>query len=71
MGPQINKQQIETSTRYVDIAQDEGAELLQRRQALDEGAHGKGYFFAPTIFGEVKREDAHRAGGSLRSRAER
>ena len=30
MGPQINKQQIETSTRYVKIAQDEGAALLCR-----------------------------------------
>jgi alpha-ketoglutaric semialdehyde dehydrogenase len=54
MGPQINKQQIETSTRYVKVAQDEGASLLQGGATLKEGAHGKGHFFAPTIFGKVK-----------------
>src|SRR6185437_2406830 len=30
MGPQINKQQIETSTRYIDIAKKEGAKLHRR-----------------------------------------
>jgi aldehyde dehydrogenase (NAD+) len=54
MGPQINKQQIETSTRYAKIAQEEGAALLQGGVALKEGAHGKGHFFAPTIFGKVQ-----------------
>src|ERR1700729_2652744 len=56
MGPQINKQQIETSTRYTKIAQEEGAALLQGGVTLAEGAHGKGYFFAPTIFGKVKEK---------------
>jgi acyl-CoA reductase-like NAD-dependent aldehyde dehydrogenase len=54
MGPQINKQQIETSTRYTKIAQDEGATLLQGGVTLAEGAHAKGHFFAPTIFGKVQ-----------------
>src|SRR6185437_16027699 len=54
MGPQINKQQIETSTRYVKLAQEEGAALLQGGVALAEGAHGRGHFFAPTIFGKVQ-----------------
>src|ERR1700756_3518813 len=54
MGPQINKQQIETSTRYVKVAKDEGAALLQGGVALAEGAHSKGHFFAPTIFGKVQ-----------------
>src|ERR1700744_2343157 len=54
MGPQINKQQIETSTRYTKIAQDEGAALLQGGVTLAEGVHAMGHFFAPTIFGKVQ-----------------
>jgi aldehyde dehydrogenase (NAD+) len=38
----------------VKVAQDEGASLLQGGATLKEGAHGKGHFFAPTIFGKVK-----------------
>ena len=54
MGPQINRQQIDTSTRYTDIAKKEGAKLLTGGAKLTEGAHGNGHFFAPTVFGEVK-----------------
>jgi alpha-ketoglutaric semialdehyde dehydrogenase len=54
VGPQINQQQIETSERYVKIAKEEGAKLLTGGGRLTEGAHAKGWFFAPTIFGEVK-----------------
>ncbi|AXC10829.1 Aldehyde dehydrogenase B [Acidisarcina polymorpha] len=53
VGPQINQQQIETSERYVGIATKEGAKLLTGGKRLREGAHGKGWFFAPTIFSEV------------------
>jgi len=53
-GAPINKQQIETSTRYTKIAQDEGAALLQGGVALAEGTHSKGHFFAPTIFAKVQ-----------------
>ena len=41
MGPQVNEQQIETSTKYVEIALAEGAKLLVRRPALTEGAHAQ------------------------------
>jgi acyl-CoA reductase-like NAD-dependent aldehyde dehydrogenase len=54
MGPQINSQQIETSERYVKVAQDEGAELVTGGKRLREGPHGKGHFFAPTIFSKVR-----------------
>jgi alpha-ketoglutaric semialdehyde dehydrogenase len=54
MGPQINPQQIETSERYVQVAQDEGAELVTGGKRLREGPHGKGHFFAPTIFSKVR-----------------
>jgi aldehyde dehydrogenase (NAD+) len=54
MGPQINRQQIETSIRYCAIAKKEGAKLLTGGKPLTKGAFAKGHFFAPTIFGKVK-----------------
>jgi acyl-CoA reductase-like NAD-dependent aldehyde dehydrogenase len=56
MGPQINQQQIETSERYTAIAQKEGAGLLTGGQRLAGDGLGKGYFFAPTVFGGVAAE---------------
>jgi aldehyde dehydrogenase (NAD+) len=53
VGPQINQQQIETSERYVAIAKAEGAKLLTGGARLTEGGQAKGWFFAPTVFGEV------------------
>ena len=53
VGPQINRQQIETSTRYVDIAKREGAQLRLGGGALTEGPFARGTFFAPTVFGSV------------------
>jgi alpha-ketoglutaric semialdehyde dehydrogenase len=54
VGPQINQQQIETSERYVKIAKEEGAKLVTGGSRLTEGANAKGWFFAPTVFAEVK-----------------
>jgi acyl-CoA reductase-like NAD-dependent aldehyde dehydrogenase len=54
MGPQINEQQIETSTKYCKIAQGEGAKLLCGGARLTEGPYANGTFFAPTVFAEVK-----------------
>jgi len=56
MGPQINQQQLETSERYTAIAQKEGAGLLTGGQRLAGAGLGKGYFFAPTVFGGVAAE---------------
>ncbi len=53
MGPQINQQQLETSARYTEIAQKEGAGLLTGGQRLGGDGLSKGYFFAPTVFGGV------------------
>ena len=53
VGPQINRQQIETSTRYVDIAKREGAQLRLGGGALTEGPFARGTFFAPTVFAGV------------------
>jgi aldehyde dehydrogenase (NAD+) len=54
MGPQINEQQIETSTKYSKIAQEEGAKLLCGGTRLATGPHANGTFFAPTVVGGVK-----------------
>jgi aldehyde dehydrogenase (NAD+) len=54
MGPQINRQQIETSIRYCEIAKKEGAKLLTGGKPLTKGAFAKGHFFAPTVFAKVK-----------------
>ena len=54
VGPQINAAQIETSARFVKIAQDEGAKLLTGGQALKAGDYARGTFFEPTVFGGVK-----------------
>ncbi len=54
VGPQINQQQIETSERYVAIAKAEGAKLVTGGARIAEGANAKGWFFAPTVFSEVK-----------------
>src|ERR1700742_1246568 len=54
MGPQVNQQQIETSTRYCEIAKKEGAKLLTGGDVLEDGVYDKGHFFAPTVIGGVK-----------------
>ena len=56
MGPQINQQQVETSGRYTAVAQKEGAQLLTGGKQLGGDAFGKGFFFAPTVFGGVSAE---------------
>jgi acyl-CoA reductase-like NAD-dependent aldehyde dehydrogenase len=56
VGPQINAQQIETSAKYVEIAQSEGARLLTGGRVLREGAYANGTFFEPTVFAGVTPE---------------
>jgi acyl-CoA reductase-like NAD-dependent aldehyde dehydrogenase len=53
MGPCINEQQLKTVMSYVEIGKAEGAKLLTGGNRLDAGAHAKGWFHAPTVFGEV------------------
>jgi aldehyde dehydrogenase (NAD+) len=54
IGPQINRQQIETSIRYCEIAQKEGAQRLTGGKPLTDGSNAQGHFFAPTVFAGVK-----------------
>jgi alpha-ketoglutaric semialdehyde dehydrogenase len=53
MGPCVNQSQRETVEKYVRIGRDEGATLLTGGHRLDQGAHTKGYFHEPTVFGDV------------------
>jgi aldehyde dehydrogenase (NAD+) len=53
VGPQVNKSQIETSAKYVEIAKKDGGKLLCGGNALTSGDYAKGTFFEPTIFGGV------------------
>ena len=54
MGPQVNQQQIETSAKYVDIAKNEGAQILCGGGRLTGAGFDDGTFFAPTVVGSVK-----------------
>jgi len=56
MGPQVNRGQIETSTRYCEIAQKEGAKLLTGGKPISGGAHAHGHFFEATVFAGVRPE---------------
>jgi alpha-ketoglutaric semialdehyde dehydrogenase len=53
VGPQVNKSQIETSTRYVEIAKKDGCKLLCGGGALTAGDYARGNFFEPTVFAGV------------------
>jgi aldehyde dehydrogenase (NAD+) len=53
MGPLINEQQLDTVEKYVNIGMQEGATLLLGGNRLTGANYDKGYFFAPTIFGDV------------------
>jgi acyl-CoA reductase-like NAD-dependent aldehyde dehydrogenase len=53
MGPCINEQQLKTVMSYVQIGKAEGAKLITGGNRLAAGAHAKGWFHEPTVFGEV------------------
>ncbi len=52
MGPCINESQLKTVMEYVEIGKNEGAKLLAGGERLTGGAYEKGWFHAPTIFGD-------------------
>ncbi|HWX54557.1 MAG TPA: aldehyde dehydrogenase family protein [Verrucomicrobiae bacterium] len=53
MGPQINRQQVATSEKYVAIGKNEGAKLELGGNRLTGPAYDHGWFFQPTVFTEV------------------
>jgi aldehyde dehydrogenase (NAD+) len=54
MGPSVSDGQLATVERYVEIGRTEGARLLTGGRRLCDGAHARGYFHEPTIFGDVQ-----------------
>ncbi len=53
VGPVINQAAIEKIHSYTKIGSDEGARLLTGGEVATEGDLGKGFFYRPTIFGDV------------------
>ncbi|MDX1621900.1 MAG: aldehyde dehydrogenase family protein [Nitriliruptorales bacterium] len=51
MGPVVSKEQLERVENYVQIAKDEGAELVTGGSGLEE--YDQGYWYKPTIFDRV------------------
>jgi acyl-CoA reductase-like NAD-dependent aldehyde dehydrogenase len=53
IGPVINRAAIEKIDSYTKIGQGEGARLITGGEIATEGDLGKGFFYRPTIFGDV------------------
>jgi aldehyde dehydrogenase (NAD+) len=56
IGPAVDADQLETDLEYIEIARQEGAELLCGGNRLTGAEYDKGYFIEPTIFSGVKSE---------------
>jgi alpha-ketoglutaric semialdehyde dehydrogenase len=54
VGPVINGAALEKIHSYVQIGKDEGAALLTGGEIADEGDLAKGFYYRPTVFGDVK-----------------
>ncbi len=53
VGPVINNAAIEKIHSYTEIGRDEGARILTGGEVATEGDLAKGFFYRPTIFGDV------------------
>ena len=53
IGPQINQQQVETSSKYAEIGKREGARLELGGKRLTGPAYENGWFFETTVFTDV------------------
>src|SRR4029077_15634642 len=54
VGPVINSAALEKIHCYTQIGKDDGATLLTGGDIADEGDLGKGFYYRPTIFGDVQ-----------------
>ena len=54
MGPIINEKQLKRVHSYTGVGVEEKAKLLVGGRILDDREHAKGFFYAPTIFSEVR-----------------
>ena len=66
VGPVINQRSLEKIHSYTEIGQDEGATLLTGGEVATGNGLDQGFFYRPTIFGDVEAGHAGRAGGDLR-----
>ena len=53
VGPVINREALEKIHSYTKIGSDEGARLLTGGEIADEGELARGFYYRPTIFGDV------------------
>ena len=53
VGPVINETQLRRIHSYTEIGKGEGASLLLGGEIATEGALAKGWFYRPTVFGDV------------------
>src|SRR6185503_578041 len=53
MGPSISESQLSTVMKYVEIGRQEGATVVTGGHRLTEGPYARGWFYEPTIFGDV------------------
>jgi acyl-CoA reductase-like NAD-dependent aldehyde dehydrogenase len=56
VGPVINAAALEKIHSYTQIGKDDGAMLLTGGEIADEGDLTKGFYYRPTIFGDVQHE---------------
>ena len=54
VGPVINKRALEKIHSYTEIGMDEGAKLLTGGEVATGNGLDKGFFYRPTIFGDVE-----------------
>ncbi len=53
IGPAVDEEQLKTDLQYIELAKNEGAQLLCGGTRLTGEQYDKGYFVEPTIFGGV------------------
>lgn len=53
MGPQVSREQLEKTLRYVALGQEQGAQLIAGGQRIETGAMADGFFVQPTVFSDV------------------
>ncbi|MGZ4313572.1 MAG: aldehyde dehydrogenase family protein [Solirubrobacteraceae bacterium] len=56
VGPLINQSALDKVHRYTGIARDEGATILTGGEHYTDNGGGKGFFYRPTIYGDVERD---------------
>jgi methylmalonic acid semialdehyde dehydrogenase len=56
MGPSVDENQFNTVLRYIDIAREDGAELVYGGSRADGDGLDKGYFVQPTVFDRVTHD---------------